>query len=406
MTVSDDDLDDNLFPSRLPPPSGTEHHFVSLEESSERVRHGYPICWSQKGYEWYPYLPAVVDFRHSIFRGMSRQPDIIYDGSTYRLNAEQMALWQNIEFVMVTVSKATGSGHLVSLEHREPHPPSSYGYTRSHSQLKFARKCVLKSLNAFQRLLAYCSYSITQSGLSSTLGPYARFYSDSLVSEFYNKFDPQSPDLHILAKLLLSTLWKMRCYGNYTGVVINYDDDYDYVAVTNMFHSNVPIYVAWPGPNINPYENFRQHHHLKDFIPNPELFKALESPPTLQPAAVPTLPAIRYGVPPAPHVATIYDHPTDYVKKRLQEIPNQLETSPNKQSMLGRLASARRFSGLGRAKLFRFDSITVTDEETGQEKVRWTRTLLTKHEAKQCFDDVDTSSIWYALFISSPPPLY
>jgi hypothetical protein len=336
VTVGDD-KDDNLFLSRLPPRSGSGIFPIPLEEPS-RVRYGYPICWSQKNYEWYPYLPAVFDWHYPIFRGVSRNPDIIYDGTGYRLNDEQMALWQSIEFVMLTVSKAAGSGQLVSLEHQEPEPPSSYGYTQGHAQSKFAKKCVIKSLNAFQRLLGYCAYSVAEPTSLAPLSAHARFFSDRWVSDLYQKFDPKNPDVHTLTKLLLSTLWKMQSSGNHAGIVLNYEDDYDYSTLECMSWRNVPVYVAWPGPSMNPYTRFRRHHYLKDFLPKPEQFKALESPPTLQPATVPAFvaetPAVRYGIPPTPEDTKTYNRPVNYVTQRLQEIPEQLEQSSNKQSML------------------------------------------------------------------------
>ena len=329
-------------------------------------------------------------------------PEIIHGKTGYRLNDEQMALWQNVEFVMLTVSKAIGSGQLVSLDHREPEPPSSYGYTLGHARPEFAKKCAIKSLNAFQRLLGYCAYSLAGAISLAPLGPHARFFSDTWVSDLYKKLDTKEPNVHILTKLLLSTLWKMRSSGNHTGVVVAYEDDYDYLAVKHMVQSNVPVYVAWPAPNVNPYTKFHQHHHLSDFLPKPEDFEALERIPTSQPAIIPTLPTIRHGIPSASKNERTYDHPIDYVKQRLQQIPGQFETSPDKQAMLDRLASARRAVNLGGAKLFRFDSVTVVDQQTGQNKECWTRTLLSKHDARELLEGSDRENLWYVSFIFSP----
>lgn len=337
---------------------------------------------------------------------MSRKPNIIHGSTGYRLDDEQMALWQNVEHVMLTVSKAAGSGQLVSLDHREPESPSKYGYTRGHATPKYAQRCASKSLNAFQRLLGYCAYSMAGYLSTEPLGPDFAFYSDRQISHFYQKLDPKNPDVHILAKLLFSSLWKMRRSHNHTGVVVAYEDDYDYAAVGRMLGQNVPVYVAWPGPGINPYMRFRRHHLLKDFIPQPEHLKALESPPTLQPAAVSSRPAVNYGVPPTAKVTRTYDHPLDYVTERLEKIKGQLEQSPDKQRMLDRLASASKRPSLGKAAFFRFDSITVVDEQTGQKKVCWTRNSLSKSEAREYFDDDHRSNLWYALLIPpTPPPL-
>lgn len=120
--------------------------------------HGYPICWAQSNDEWHPYLPAMFSFSYPIFRGMSTDPLIIHDKSGYRLTDEEISLWRNVEYVIWTSALALQNGLCFPLEQQVPFPPSKYGYAQRHSQERFARKCALKSLHAFQRLLAYCSY--------------------------------------------------------------------------------------------------------------------------------------------------------------------------------------------------------------------------------------------------------
>jgi len=209
---------------------------------------------------------------------MALRPDVIHDGSGYKLRDDQMSLWQNIEYVMVIVSELLGSRQLVSLNHQVPHYPSRYGYTRSHTQEKFARKAVLKSLNAFQRLLAYCSYCMTGVVCRDPVAESRGFYSgDYGVSDIYKALDPKQPDLHILTKNLLSSLQDITTSRNFTGIVINHTEGYDYCAVEHMVHHGVPVYVSWPDSGSNPYINYHQHQKLKDFYPTPEHFAALES---------------------------------------------------------------------------------------------------------------------------------
>lgn len=307
-----EDKDNNLFPSQLPllPDDGQS---ASGEPRPPRKRYGYPICWSQTGYEWYPYLPAVLDFQYPIFRGMSHSPEIVHDGSGYSLNEQQMLMWKNVEFVMVTVSNALSSGQIVSLEFQRPHFPSEYGYTRSHTQLKFAKKALTKSLNAFQRLLGFCAFSMNTNPTSAPLGPYGRFYSDSWVSELYKMLKFNDPDVHILAKLLLCTLWRMRVSGNYTGIVVGYNTQYDYPTVRMMFHADVPVYVAWPGPGVNPYARFRQHHALEDFVPTAKQFEALERPPIPE----------HHGVDPSPKGSQAYDRSRNELEEMAVSEPHE-----------------------------------------------------------------------------------
>jgi hypothetical protein len=393
-TVSNsDDKDDNLFPSKIGRPLHTSFLGFPSEEDSERGQYGYPICYSKEGYEWYPYLPAVVKFHYPIFKVMSRTPDILYDGSGYGLCNDEKIMWQNVEYVMIKTAQAIGSGQTVSLKHKTPPNPSVYGYTRSHANVKFAKKVILKSLNAFQRLLAYCSYCIAGAPSIDPLGEkHKRFYSGAFVSDLYKKLDPREPDLHILAKLLLSSMWQMRVTRNHTGVVVDYNSPYDYVAVNTMLSHNGPVYVSWPGPGKNPYTSFFQHHNLKDFYPTPEHFKALEGPPT----PVVSTPTIRYGVPPTAKDPQIYDDPMDYIRQRLQRIPDELKRCSNEErrSMENRLAAARKFDNSKGSKYFRFEPFTVVDERTRQEENRWVRVELTKHDAAEDFENVEGRHLW------------
>jgi len=328
-----------------------------------------------------------------------------YDGLSYGLSKDQVNLWQNVESVMLATAKALGSGQLVSLEHQIPLPPSQYGYMRTYGQSKPAKVSLMKSLNAFQRLLAYCSYSLAGASSLDPVGEdCAQFYSDRWLSDLYNKLDLKEPDVHILAKLLLSTLWQIRTTRNFTGVVVNHAEEYDYLAVKRMLGHNVPVYVSWPDSSTNPYESFHQHHHLKRFRPTPEQFRALEPPTTPQPVMVPApvaeTPTIRHDVPPTNKHPETYGHPLEYVEMRLRLIETELQQSPNKQSLLSRLESARRFTSLGSAKYYRFECVSVIDVQTGQEKNRWTRVCLSKHDALEDFQFVKNRHLWYAHSVS------
>ena len=146
----------------------------------------------------------------------------------------------NVEEMAYYFGGPKGKG-ICELDHREPEPPSSFGYTWGHTQLKFAQKCALKSLNAFQRLLGYCTYSISGCTSLQPLSLHAAFYSDRGISELYQKLNPNNPDVHILAKLLLSMLWKMCFSGNHTGVVLAYNDNYDYVHVSTAMMEQLDV---------------------------------------------------------------------------------------------------------------------------------------------------------------------
>lgn len=402
-----DDADDNLFPSKLEGPSHSG--LPSAKQTPGGGRYGYPICWSKRGYEWYPYLPAVVNSRHPIFRGMRFPPDIIHDGSGYRLKDDEMSTWQNVEYVMDVVAKLLGSRQLVSLDHRIPHPPSRYGYTRVHTQERFARKSAIKSLNAFHRLLAYCSYCMSGVVWRESVAESRGFYAGYSDADLYKGLDEAESNLHILAKNLLSSLRDIANSRNFTGIVVNYAEDYDYRAVEHMISCGVPVYVSWPSPNSNAYARVYQRQVIKDFRPTPEQFAAWESRiPHPEAPLVPTLntPTTHCGFLPTTEPLETYAHPLDYVKLRLQNIPAELDGSPNKQAMVDRLRSASRLVRLGSAKYFQFEAVTIIDADTGLEKTRWVREELTRHYARIGFECAYDNHLWYGPLFPSQIPSF
>jgi hypothetical protein len=329
---------------------------------------------------------------------MSTDPLLIHDASGYKLTDEDMSMWKNVEYIICTAIDALQAGRNLPLEHQEPLPPSRYGYTRSHSQEKFAKKSVLKSLNAFQRLLAYCSYSLA--GRNWT-GPGSELPLSDLQSTFsvvYAKLDTAAPSVHIMAKNLFSTLSDMYNYRNFTGVVLRWDQPYDFPAIHAMYHHNVPVYVTWPDRLQNPYISLHQSHYLKRWLPSPPLFEALEQTPHL-PAPVNDSPNTRIHL--SVQYKETYESPMEYVNMRLQQIPTQLDRSPNKQRMLDRLRSAQKFTSIGSAKYYCFEQVAVVDQQTGESKERWVRRLLTKHEAVVDFECTDNEQLWYGSSVSS-----
>lgn len=403
-----EDKDNNLFPCLLPPHTGRAYSLQLEDDAPEGKIYGYPICWSQQDYEWCAYLPAVISFRYPIFAGMSRYPDIIHDSKGYRIKDDEIKMWQNVEFVMVTVMNIIGSGQIVPLYLREVEYPSQYGYTRGHTQLKFAKKSVIKSLNAFQRLLGCCAYYMAgAASLPKNLGDYAKFYSDSWFSGIYKNVGSKSPDVHILTKRLLVTLFRMFSTRNYAGIVVHYNQPCDYSAVNKMRFHGVPVYVAWSDPDTNPYKNKKhhQHHYITEFRPSPAQFKDLEAH-SLEPVPTPTPTVggstIRYGVPPAPKDQKTYDHPMDYVQLRADAFDAEFRksTQQEQQVISSRLKSALRLNGIGGASFFTFDTISVADHQTKQVKERWVRTQVTKHDAKEYFEEADSCNLWYMPFVS------
>lgn len=386
-----DDRDANLFPDPLSVPLKRDPfpHYGSMKNP-----HGYPICWSEPNYEWYPYLPAVISFKYTLFLGMSTNPNITHNGSGYKLDDEQISLWGNIEYVLCAAISAIGAGRICPLEQREPFRPSEYGYMLTHSQLKFAKKCMTKSLNAFQRLLGYCSYLIASRTYKSTeTNPNNPEPSlEQLFSVVYSRLDSTARNSHILAKHLFRTLSEIHASRNFAGIALRCTGQYDFPAVNAMYRYGVPVYVSWPSTGRNPYHSLHQGHYIKRWIPS-SLPEAPEQTPTL-PTSVTTPPPLDpppiYGTQPFAKKVQTYGHPMDYVNERVKKIPMELENSPHKQAMLDRLQSSKSFANLGSAKYYRFESTTVHD---GQ-KERWFRELLTRHDALRDLELTDSCHLW------------
>jgi hypothetical protein len=385
------DREDNLFPSQLSPSEGYSG-FLNLEQSEQRKRWGYPICWSRDGYEWCAYLPAVCDYNYPIFQGMSRTPNIVTtEDSRYKLDDEEIKRWSNVECVMVNVAKVLAGGRLESLDSTVPCSPSQFGYQDTHSKPEHARLSARKSLNAFQRLLGYCAYSMAAAPYSPVHNP--RNPTGPHTSKLMSFLERSARDFQTLAKLLLSTLSRMGTFGNYAGVVVHSNKPYNYVAVKIMAARNVPVYVAWPTSGENPYTRFHQHHHLEEFLPKPEQLRALVEPPN----PVDNAPAIHRSLLEDQKPSETWDHPMDYVKQRTQELPQQLERDPQRQQKLDRLTASLTARGVGRAGFFRFDRT-----ETGETKACWSRTLLKKAEAVSYFNDARKHELWYVPSVIFP----
>lgn len=146
-----------------------------------------------------------------------------------------MCQWRNVEYVMHESIKALQAGRLLSLEHKEPLPPSAYGYTRGHSSERFAKKSVIKSLNAFQRLLAYCSYALAS---CHWRGDRLHTRLDDFQSTFSVVYKNLPGSAHILAKRLFQTLWEVYTSSNFTGIVVRWER-YDSILLPTSYNLTI-----------------------------------------------------------------------------------------------------------------------------------------------------------------------
>jgi hypothetical protein len=383
-------------------------------------QHGYPLCWSRPGFEWYPYLPATCSFHYPIFRGM-RSASIVSTGSGWKLQDEDILHWSSVEFVILRTINVLGRGQLSSLEHVEPHWPSSFGYKRLHSSEKFAVKAKTASLNAFQRMLAYCSYSSAHS-FSNGYTVFSRldnpFYNSTYAEDLFRKFgdDVAGTNVHILLKFLWSTLGEIRHSRNFIGIAVSYHREFHYPAVRAMHSYGVPVYVRWHKTfKLQSYQGYNQHHMLSEWVPSLDDFKILEAPPpTVDPHPpstsndLPTSNTIHH-FPPIENPRRVtsnqtFADPMEYVNRRKAAIQKKFENSEATQAMKDRQKSAMKFGYRSRngAPVYEFEPVDHVDPKTGSKSVLWERRGLTKLQGQRTYDAACATQLWCVPFPFSP----
>lgn len=378
-----------------------------------RPRYGYPLCWSRPGFEWYPYLPAVCSFHYPIFRGM-KSTRIVSTGSGWKLRDEDILHWSSVEFVILRAINILGQGQLSALEHVEPHWPSSFGYKRIHTSEKNAVTAKTASLNAFQRMLAYCSYSsayanVKQGGAS--LHHEIFFTNPRKVEDIFEKFgeDEVGSNVHVLLKFLLATLGEIYRTKNFVGIVVSYHREFHYPALYPMSSYGVPIYVRWHETmKLQSYDRYHQHHMLSDWVPSLEDFKILEAPlPAIDshppstsddsPSSAPMQhpPPIQYPTTAKSNV--LFADPMDYIKQRKAAIQKKFESSEATQSMKDRQKSAMKFGYRSHKgpPVYEFEPVDHVDPKTGEKSTLWKRECLTKHDAQRTYDAASAAQLWY-----------
>jgi hypothetical protein len=90
--------------------------------------------------------------------------------------------------------------------------------------------------------------------------------SSNCDSDIYNWFDVNGVEVYILAKTLLAMMSEIKAAANFTGIIMDYTEAYDYPAVMRMLNCGVPVYVHWPGDGrLGVYSTYHQHHNLHEF---------------------------------------------------------------------------------------------------------------------------------------------
>jgi hypothetical protein len=101
---------------------------------------------------------------------MYRGLPIMRDGGWYFLKQEIQDRWYQIERALLWATNVllTAGRANLKLGWEPGTVPSTCGYCNRHTEVVFARCCVMKSQDAFVPLMALCSWSISLVGVAKT----------------------------------------------------------------------------------------------------------------------------------------------------------------------------------------------------------------------------------------------
>lgn len=336
---------------------------------------------------------------------------IVRAGSGWKLRDEDIRLWSSVEFVMLKTIAAVGSGQLLRLDHITPDWPEAFGYKRLHAMEKFALRAKTASLNAFQRMLAYCSFMVANTtALEPNTLPkdFRSLLSDpERMDRLFRGISADAPgtDVHVLVKFLWGTLSEIHRASNFAGIFLHPHEPYDYPCVRAMRRHGVPVYVWWDkGLKSRTYSRHHQHHILNDWAPSQDDFRALEQrPPSItdQPqTAAPT----NYGPHPANKSTKRFHDPMDYVRQRESHIELKLAGSDEAEAMRSRQRSAMKFGtrSYRGAHVYELERKEEVDQNTGEKIVYWERSRLERAVAATAYELASRSQLWCAFFLFLP----
>lgn len=154
------------FPEALA--SGPPHRF-------SRDSRSYDICnptWYDPDHPFLAFMPATSNYCSSLFLGpiferlnvtFERVEIERFGHDGYRLAASRMQAWIRLEvaldYMLQLLSRYRGPDRSRHFEKFNAYP-ESFGYKQLHSKAEFARRCAIRSRDAFVPLCAYLSYAI------------------------------------------------------------------------------------------------------------------------------------------------------------------------------------------------------------------------------------------------------
>lgn len=111
--------------------------------------------WAYAARPWFPLVPLNPHFDGPIFETLNHSIFSLYtevdSNGKHMLHRDIREKWHELEQKLLWCLEILGAGLLVPWGTVLPRAPSQYGYLRSHSDAKLAKKVVLRSCNAFLR---------------------------------------------------------------------------------------------------------------------------------------------------------------------------------------------------------------------------------------------------------------
>ena len=161
-------VDDLVFASpnaiKLPNTHSSSHWSGEFNTDYFDPQDMFKPLWSIDACPWMAFIPAPPAFTHPVFSTLNhtyRSLPIEPKGGLWGLSAELISEWDHVERSLANlhiIFQKELPGKLFSLDYRSARLPCSYGYRKLHRDEARARRCALRSRDAFAVFMGMCCY--------------------------------------------------------------------------------------------------------------------------------------------------------------------------------------------------------------------------------------------------------
>jgi hypothetical protein len=250
---------------------------AKFHEESNHPRDLRNLRWFSNTSPHWAFVPRFPRFDNPIFERLIysyRNLPIVRSGGWYFLEPQVQQQWWRLEMALRWVANVilSSGAALLSLGFNAGPYPSSYGYTRNHTEERFARYCAMKARDAFVPLMALCTFAIstTKQSIQHQTANHVPKWVEMLQAE--QEIHPSWIEdfSHSAAANLSETVGRIGAFIDVS--------TYDMANFTDVIiRANVPIWFYWG----NKRENPRPHHkslarfkpHIVDVQSNAPLYQ-------------------------------------------------------------------------------------------------------------------------------------